>query len=126
MSIASGTSGYWNEELFPKGFILIKPAAAERAISLIINDEFEDAVEFASLLLLLERGIEAEGSSSCPKTRSTIDMMVELAYLDSKNYHSSLAEWRNSLSSLPTDEPERVPHKPTRRTKPSINQRRKP
>src|SRR5262245_18467534 len=104
MSIASRVSGYWGEKLFPEGFILIEPRVAEKAIALIINDEFEAAEELAGLLLVLERGIEAEipeeGLGRCPATRETIALMIELAYLESKSYNCSLKEWRNALERL--------------------------
>jgi len=104
MSIASRVSGYWGEKLFPEGFILIEPKVAEKAIALIVNDEFESAEELARLLLVLERGIEAEippeGPGRCPATRETIALMIELAYLESKNYHCSLKEWREALERL--------------------------
>src|SRR5262249_40806726 len=97
-------SGYWNEKLYPEGFILIEPRVAEKAIALIINDEFEAAEELARLLLVLERGIEAEippeGTGRCPATSATIGMMIELAYLESKNYHCSLRDWRETLKRL--------------------------
>jgi len=102
MSIASRVSGYWGEKLFPDGFILIEPRVAEKVIALIINDEFEAAEELARLLLVLERGIEAEipaeGLGTCPATGETIGMMIELAYLESKNYNVSLREWRDALA----------------------------
>jgi hypothetical protein len=95
-------SGYWGEKLYPEGFILIEPKVAEKAISLIINDEYEAADELARLLLVLERGIEAEipaeGQGRCPATRDTIAMMVELVYLESAPYHGSLKEWREALT----------------------------
>ena len=104
MSIASRVSGYWGEKLYPEGFILIEPKVAEKAIALIINDEFEAAEELARLLLVLERGIEAEippeGQGRCPATRETIALMIELVYLESKNYHCSLKEWREALERL--------------------------
>jgi hypothetical protein len=104
MSIASRVSGYWGEKLYPEGFILIEPKVAEKAIALIIDDEFEAAEELARLLLVLERGIEAEipeeGPGRCPATRETIALMIELAYLESKNYHGSLKEWREALERL--------------------------
>ena len=104
MSIASRVSGYWGEKLYPEGFILIEPRVAEKAIALIVNDEFEAAEELARLLLVLERGIEAEiqeeGPGRCPATRETISMMVELVYLESKNYHCRLRDWRETLKRL--------------------------
>ena len=54
--------------------------------------------------MVLECGIEAEippeGPGRCPATRETIALMIELAYLESKNYHCSLKEWREALERL--------------------------
>jgi hypothetical protein len=51
---------------------------------------------------MLERGIEAEipaeGPGRCPATRETIGMMIELVYLESKNYNVSLREWKETLA----------------------------
>src|SRR5262249_771006 len=104
MSIASRVSGDWGEKLFPEGFILIEPKVAERAMALIINDKKEAGEEVGRLVVVLERGIEAEipeeGPGRCPATRETIALMIELAYLESKNYNCSLKEWKDALERL--------------------------
>jgi hypothetical protein len=91
MSIASRVNtGRDHKGEFPD-MLLIEPESAEISIGWIVQDDPVVADMVAELLLVIQLGIE---SGEISKTRETIGLLVELAFLESKEYNGSLDRFR--------------------------------
>jgi hypothetical protein len=71
--------------------LLTEPEQIEIPISRIINGNYESAIELAHILLMIEQGI---ADRDFLRTVETIDLLVELAFLDSREYNNSLERFR--------------------------------
>ena len=98
MSIASRVNTEFHDDDFSKGLLLMEATATEHLVGVIIGDRPEVARELAHLILVIERGIALRRLDDINKTINTMDLLVELAYLESKEYSQSLQDWRLELS----------------------------
>lgn len=71
--------------------VMVEPEVAEVSISLIVGDDPQRADVLAEMLLMIERGIQ---SGQITKTAETIDLLVELAFLESREYSDAVTKYR--------------------------------
>jgi hypothetical protein len=91
MSIASRiNTGRDHKGEFPD-MLLLEPESAEISMGQIIQGDAQRADLLAELLLIIEQGIDGK---EIRRTRETIDLLVELAFLESHEYNGSLDRFR--------------------------------
>jgi hypothetical protein len=97
MSIASRVNREFHDDDYDKGLILMEANVVEHSVSTIVAGRPDVARELAAVLLRVERGLNSPTRSSSVATLKTIELLVELAYLESHEYDVSLDHWRRDL-----------------------------
>ena len=99
MSIASRVNTEFHDDDFTKGLLLGEATLTENSAGTVIGERPEAARELARLLLIVERAINSRQPDEIKKAINALNLVVELAYLESKEYSGSLEDWRAELCS---------------------------